>query len=143
MAKGLSIGGSFSARLSPGLIKEYSVKSMPIRKGDTVIIKQGTFRDIEGKITRIDHEKALVYVEGVTREKSDGNTIFMPIHSSKVIITKLNLDDNRRKDVIKRKTFKPPEEVVEKPKTRIRRRSTKKRASTVKKTKDNEDKDDA
>jgi len=143
MVKGLSIGGSFSARLSQGLVKEYNVKSMPVRKGDTVIVKRGIFMDIEGKITRVDHEKAVVYVEGVTREKSDGNTIFMPIHSSKVIITKLNLDDDWRKDIIKRKAFKPPEEAVKKPKTRTRRRPTKKGALSVEKSEDDEDKDDA
>lgn len=141
MVKGLS-SGLFSARLSPGLVKEHNVKSMPVRKGDTVIIKRGIFRDIEGKITRVDHEKAVVYVEGVTREKSDGNTIFMPVHSSKVIITKLNLDDGRRRDIIERKAFKPPEEAVEKPKTRTRRRSTKEHASDVEKSEDGEDKED-
>lgn len=141
MVKGLSISGSsFSARLSPGLVKEYNVRSMPIRKGDTVIVARGIFKDIEGKITRVDREKAAVYVEGVTREKSDGNTIFVPIHSSKVIITKLNLDDDWRRDIIERKAFKPPAEAVEKPKTRTRKRSPKKTASSVEKS---EDKDDA
>ncbi len=139
MAKGLSVGGSFSAKLSEGLVKEYSVKSMPMRKGDTVVVKRGIFRDIEGKITRVDTERAVVYVEGVTREKSDGNTIFVPIHSSKVIITKLNLDDKRRKDILERKAFKPPEEAVEKPKTKTRRRLAKKRASSAAKSESSEE----
>jgi len=144
MAKGST--GSFSALLSPGLVKEHSVKSMPVRKGDTVIIKQGIFKDIEGKITRVDRDKSLIYVEGVTREKSDGNTKFLPIHSSKVVITKLDLDDDRRKAILERKAFKPSAEAMEKPKIKTRSRSTARRTRRAKKSEDvgeKENKDDA
>jgi ribosomal protein L24 len=39
----------------------------------------------------------------VTREKVDGTQTPVPIHPSKVMITRLNLDDKWRKKILKRK----------------------------------------
>lgn len=94
----------FSARLSPELTKEYNTRSMSIRKGDTVVVKRGIFRNVEGKVMRINRKKESIYVEGATREKTDGSSIFVPLHSSKVIITKLNLDDELRRDILERRS---------------------------------------
>lgn len=123
----------FSAKLSPELTKEHNARSMPIRRGDTVVISQGIFRDVEGKVTRVDRKNTSIYVEGVTREKSNGNTIFVAIHPSKVVISKLNMDDKWRKDILERKASKPLVEAAEKPKNRAGKRSPKASASTAKK----------
>ena len=37
-------------------------------------------------------------------EKANGDTIFVPISPSKVMITKINLEDKRRKDILDRRT---------------------------------------
>lgn len=113
----------FAAPLSPELRTSHGVRALPVRSGDTVRIMRGDHKGFEGKVTRIDREKYRIYVEGLTREKVDGTTIFVPIHPSKVMITRLNLDDKRRKKVLERKKEarkkmegieeKPPEEVVE------------------------------
>lgn len=92
-----------AAPLSPGLKASHDVKSLPVRKGDTVRIMRGDHKGFEGKITRVDRKNYRIYVEGLTREKVDGTTIFVPIHPSKVMITKLNLDDKWRKKVLERK----------------------------------------
>ncbi|MDQ7033234.1 MAG: 50S ribosomal protein L24 [Desulfonauticus sp.] len=92
-----------AAPLSPGLKASHNVKSLPVRKGDTVRIMRGDHKGFEGKITRVDRKNYRIYVEGLTREKVDGTTIFVPIHPSKVMITKLNLDDKWRKKVLERK----------------------------------------
>jgi len=55
----------------------------------------------EGKISRVDLKNYHVYVEGLTREKVDGTTIFVSIHPSKIMIKTLNLDDKWRKAVVK------------------------------------------
>lgn len=93
----------FAAPLSPELKAEYGVNAVPVRSGDTVRIMRGDHRGFEGKITRVDKKKFRIYVEGLTREKVDGTTIFVPIHPSKVMITRLNLDDKWRKGVLERK----------------------------------------
>lgn len=133
MAKSLSASWkSFSARLSHDLAEEHSIRSLPIRKGDTVTVMRGSFREVEGKVTRISRKKTAVFIEGVTREKADGDTIFLPIHPSKVMITKLNLDDDWRKDILTRREAQPS------PKVNVNRDRDKKK--TAKKTIANEKK---
>ena len=93
----------FAAPLSPELRKSHGVKTIPVRSGDTVRIMRGDHKGFEGKITRVDREKYRIYVEGLTREKVDGTTTFVPIHPSKVMVTRLNLDDKWRKKILERK----------------------------------------
>ena len=94
----------FSAPLSPKLKESHNVRSFPVRKGDTVQITRGDQRGFEGKISRTDRKKRKVFVEGVNREKADGTTVPLPIHPSKVMITRLNLDDKWRKKMLERKS---------------------------------------
>jgi large subunit ribosomal protein L24 len=108
----------FAAPLSPELRASHMVKVLQVRSGDTVRIMRGDHKGFEGKITRIDRKKYRIYVEGLTREKVDGTPMFVPIHPSKVMITRLNLDDKWRKKVLERKkeALRTVEEVVaEKP----------------------------
>jgi large subunit ribosomal protein L24 len=93
----------FTAPLAPELQKSHGVKSLPVRVGDTVTVTRGDHRGFEGKIARVDRRKYRVFIEGLTREKVDGTTIFVAIHPSKVMVTKLNLDDKWRKKILERK----------------------------------------
>jgi ribosomal protein L24 len=78
---------------------------------------RGDQKGFEGKITSINRKKYRIFVEGLTREKVDGTTIFVPVHPSKVMITRLSLDDKWRKKILERKKAarKKVEEVAEKP----------------------------
>lgn len=107
----------FAAPLSSELKVSQKTRSVPVRSGDTVRVMRGDHKGFEGKISRVDREKYRVYIEGLTREKGDGTTIFVPVHPSKVMITKLNLDDKWRKKILERKKegMKRVEEVIEKP----------------------------
>ncbi|MEM4713267.1 MAG: 50S ribosomal protein L24 [Candidatus Bathyarchaeia archaeon] len=112
----------FAAILAPELRKSYGTRSLPVRSGDTVRVLRGDHKGFEGKVARVDRRKFRIYVEGLTREKVDGSTVFVPIHPSKVMITKLNVDDKWRKKILERRkkakevaekmVEKPPEEVV-------------------------------
>jgi len=106
-----------AAHLSEGLSASHEVKSLPVRSGDTVRVMRGDHRGVEGKVTRVDLAKYRLYLEGLTREKVDGTTVFLSVHPSKVIITRLNLDDKWRKKILetKKERREKPEEVVEKP----------------------------
>jgi len=90
-----------TAPLSDDLRKSQGRRSYPVRKGDTVKILRGDFAGIEGKITEVDTNKQRLFVEGVQREKVAGTSANVSVHSSKVIITKLNLDDKWRSDSLK------------------------------------------
>ncbi len=107
----------FAAPLSPELRNSYGTRSLPVRRGDTVRVLRGDHKGFEGKVARVDRKKFKIYVEGLTREKVDGSTVFVPIHPSKVMITKLNLDDKWRKKILERrkKAKEVAEKIVEKP----------------------------
>lgn len=119
----------FSAPLSPELKASHNTRSVPVRVGDTVKIMRGDRRGFEGKVTRVDRQKYRIFVEGITREKVDGSTIQIPIHPSKVMITRLNLDDKWRKEALKRKIKEKPVEkpVEEEPKEEKKPEAPKKR----------------
>ncbi|MEM3874966.1 MAG: 50S ribosomal protein L24 [Candidatus Bathyarchaeia archaeon] len=112
----------FAAPLSPELRKSYGTRSLPVRSGDTVRVMRGDHKGFEGKVARVDRKKFRIYVEGLTREKVDGSTVFVPIHPSKVMITKLNLDDKWRKKILQRRkeAKEVAEKIVEKPPEEIR-----------------------
>ncbi|WEW56943.1 60S ribosomal protein L26A [Emydomyces testavorans] len=84
-----------SAPLSKELREKHNVRSIPIRKDDEVTIIRGTNKGREGKITSVYRLKYVVHVERVTREKSNGQSVPIGIHPSKVVITKLKLDKDR------------------------------------------------
>lgn len=107
----------FSALLSPELRASHGIRSLPVRCGDTVRIMRGDHKGFEGKITRVDRKKYRIFIEGLTREKVDGTTIFVPVHPSKVMITRLNLDDKWRKKTLERRkeAYKEKKELMEKP----------------------------
>ena len=92
-----------STPLSPELREEHGIRRLPIRKGDTVQVKRGTYEGVEGAVTEVNTKKAVIHIEGVTREKADGSVIFIPLRPSKVRIIKLNLEDSRRKDIMERR----------------------------------------
>ena len=91
-----------SAHLSPELREKYNRRSFPVRAGDRVKIMRGEFKGVEGKVTKVDRERQMVYVEDVTIKKADGATVQRPIHVSNVMITELNLDDEYRKQALLR-----------------------------------------
>jgi large subunit ribosomal protein L24 len=87
----------FGSQLSSELRVKHGRRSVRPRTGDTVRIVRGEFKDIEGKITKVDPRSGVVNVEGVTREKLKGGNAPVPIHSSNLVITGLALEDKRRK----------------------------------------------
>ncbi|HDD34388.1 MAG: 50S ribosomal protein L24 [Thermoprotei archaeon] len=91
------------APLSEELRREYGIKRLRVRKGDTVLIVRGSFKGHEGRVVRISLKKMRIYVEGATRVRSDGREVYVPIHPSKVVITKLDLSDPWRRRVLERK----------------------------------------
>jgi len=85
-----------SARLASDLKIKYGVKSFPVRKGDTVRILRGAYAGVEGKIRKVDLKNFRVTIDGVTREKADGTTVYVPVHPSNLMLVKLDLGDKWR-----------------------------------------------
>ena len=64
---------------------------------------RGDFAGLEGKIERVDFSTGRVFVEGMTREKAAGVSSKLPVHSSKVQVTNLNLSDKWRSGLLSEK----------------------------------------
>ena len=101
------------ATLSKELKKEYGFGTLRVRKGDIVKILRGDAKGLEGKVAKVNLTKGRIQIEGITQKKVDGSTVFIPIHPSKIEITKLDLTDKlrsasfeRRKPVEKKKEGK-------------------------------------
>ncbi|GFP90287.1 60S ribosomal protein l26-1 [Phtheirospermum japonicum] len=70
-----------SAPISGDLRSKYNVRSMPVRKDDEV---------------QVYRKKWVIHIERITREKVNGSTVNVGIHPSKVVVTKLRLDKDRK-----------------------------------------------
>ncbi len=92
-----------AATLSENLRNKYGIRSMPIRVGDKVRVMRGDFKGKEGKVMEIDLKRYRIHIEGVTHKKTDGTEVFYPVHPSNVMIVELNLDDEKREKIIKRR----------------------------------------
>jgi large subunit ribosomal protein L24 len=57
----------------------------------------------------VNVEKLKIYIEGVTRTRQDGSTVQIPIRAENVMITRLNLNDPKRKELLERKSFSAEE----------------------------------
>ena len=73
------------------------VRSIPIRKDDEVTIVRGANKGREGKVTSVYRLKYLIHIERVSREKSNGQSVPIGVHPSKVVVNKLKLDKDREK----------------------------------------------
>ncbi len=73
------------------------VRSVPIHKNDEVTIVRGSFKSRDGKVTQVYRKKYIINIEKITREKNNGASVQLGIHPSKVVITKLHLDHDRKK----------------------------------------------
>ncbi len=89
--------------MSDDLIAKHGVKSLPLRTGDAVRILRGDFAGLEGKVERVDYSTGRIFVEGMTREKAAGVASKLPVHSSKVLLTNLNLSDKWRSGLLAEK----------------------------------------
>jgi len=90
------------------LIEKYHVRSISVRKGDTVKVLRGKHGEtgvvgLEAKVARVDIKDMKIIVEGGTISKADGKQKEREIDPSNVLLTKLDLSDPKRRRRIERK----------------------------------------
>jgi len=90
------------AMLSRGLREKHGRRGLPVRLDDTVKVMRGKYAGSEGKVVAVNRKKYTIAVEGVVSVKADGTEVARPIHPSNVMITKLNLEDPERKEILER-----------------------------------------
>ena len=94
-----------SAHLSDELMKQTNTRSSRVIVGDTVKVLRGDegVNGVEGKVSDVNTRTGRIIVEGITMPKADGTMKARPVHSSNVIITKLDLTDPWRKERLQHK----------------------------------------
>ena len=112
------------AALADELREQYKKRTMRVVKGDSVMVVRGEYKGRGGKVEDVDTERGTLHIEGMQREKIRGGQVKVPIHSSNVKITALNLQDKRRSN--KLQGGKPA--AAEKKEEKVEKETTKKTA---------------
>ena len=82
--------------LSKELRNKYGKRSVRIVKGDTVKVLRGEYKDVDGKVSKVSTEKNSIAIEGIKKEKGQGDKFDVYIHSTNVMVTDLNTEDSWR-----------------------------------------------
>ncbi|MHA1983213.1 MAG: 50S ribosomal protein L24 [Candidatus Hodarchaeales archaeon] len=101
-----------SSNVSPNIRESKGFRSIPLRKGDTVVITRGDMKGKSGKVTHVNPRKQRVFVDKVQKRKSDNTEMPVPIHPSNLMITKLEEKDRTRLELINRR-IKDVEEKID------------------------------
>jgi large subunit ribosomal protein L24 len=92
-----------SAPLSKELRKKHGKRSIPIRKGDEVLVMRGSFKKKKAKVVTVEPKKTRISLENLQRSKKDGTKVSVFFHPSSVQIQTLNLEDKARIKSLNRK----------------------------------------
>ena len=82
--------------LSKDLRKKYGKRSVRVIEGDTVKVVRGEYKDVDGKVASVSTQANSVAIEGIKKEKGQGDKFDVLIHTSNVLVTGLNTDDSWR-----------------------------------------------
>ena len=91
------------AHLSKELRKKYNKRNIALRKGDSVKVMRGQFKNKTGKVDEVSVKKTQVYVNGIEFVKRDGTKFRYSLQPSNLMITELNMDDKLRGKIAMRK----------------------------------------
>lgn len=93
-------GKKLASPLSSDLREKYGKRSVRVIRGDSVIVLRGSedIRGTEGKVLEVFTKEGKISIEGITMDQADGTAVARLIHSSNVVVTKLDLSDEWRKD---------------------------------------------
>jgi len=82
--------------LSKELRKKHNMRSIPLRKGDEVLVMRGAFKKKKVKVASVNVKRSRVTLEGIQRTKKDGAKVNVYFSPSKLQIFSLNLLDKKR-----------------------------------------------
>ena len=91
--------GKYNVRITKSAMNQANpiekCRSLPIRKDDEVRIVRGKYKGRDGKVTQVYRKKWVIHVDRVQRDKSNGASVPIGIHPSKVVIVNIKLDKDR------------------------------------------------
>jgi large subunit ribosomal protein L24 len=83
--------------LSRELRRRFHRRSVPLRKGDTVMVMSGSFIGREERVAKIDRRGYSVTLDNVTLKTGESKLKPLAIKTSHLVLTKLNLADAWRR----------------------------------------------
>ncbi|MGA8542064.1 MAG: 50S ribosomal protein L24 [Thermoplasmata archaeon] len=87
--------------LSRELRGRFRKRSIPIRKGDTVRVLSGSFEGREERVAKVVRRTYSVVLDNVTLKTGEEKLKPLPIRTSHLVITRLNLADPWRRRTLK------------------------------------------
>jgi large subunit ribosomal protein L24 len=98
--------------LSRELRARYGRRSVPVRKGDTVRILSGSFAGREERVAKVNRRDYNLTLDNVTVKTAEAKLKTLPIRTSHLLLTRLNLADAWRRRVLRvpESEAPPPEE---------------------------------
>lgn len=87
--------------LSRELRKRFRRRSVPIRKGDTVRVLSGSYEGREERVARIVRRDYTLVLDNVTLKSGEEKLKPLPIRTSHLVITRLNLSDAWRRRTLR------------------------------------------
>jgi large subunit ribosomal protein L24 len=93
-----------SANLSKDLRKKYGKRSLPVRKGDEVLVMRGAFKKKKAKVSVVDLKRTRIALENIQRTKKDGTKVNVWFNPNSLQIQIPTLDDKKRIFALERKT---------------------------------------
>ena len=91
-----------SCHLNADLRKTHNLRSLPIKRGDEVKILKGKDKGKSGKVTQVYRKRNVIYVDKVSREKQNGQTVFTPIRPCHCVIENLLMNKDREETIKRR-----------------------------------------
>ena len=84
--------------VSPDLRRQYGLRKIALRKGDTVTVVKGDkeIKGVEGKVSKVDIRTRRVTVDGITIPKADGKQAARPVSFSNLMVTAMAQDAKRK-----------------------------------------------
>ncbi len=128
-----------SAHLSKELRNQYKRRALPVRKGDEIKIMRGDNVGKTGKVSRVNSKDYKVYVEGIAQKRTVGTEVQIPFNPSNLQIINLNLDDQKRRDILLRKVKEvkvPEKKTEEKKEEKVQEKVEEKPKEEIKETKE-------
>lgn len=95
-----------SCHLTKALRTQHKIRSLPIKRGDTVKILKGKAKGKEGKVVQVYRKRNVIYVDKVNRDKQNGQTVFLPIKPSYCVITVPLINKDRTKTIERKAAIK-------------------------------------
>lgn len=92
-----------SSGVSKELREQYKFRTIPVVKGDEVLVLRGDLKGKTGKVIKVNRATYRVILDITYREKKNGQIARFGIHSSSLQITKFCMDHNRDQLIEKRK----------------------------------------